>query len=85
MLLSRGPRVEQQVTSGNASVDSSGPDVDSNVSGAKEEELRGVVGIREHKFPAVAPLAIPGLPEHGRGGLGERTLVWDCDSKHGLS
>ena len=74
--------LQQQVTAGEADVEPPGAHVDRDVAGAEVEELDVVLRIDQHQLLGVLALAVPGLMEHRRRRLRERTLVGDCDAQH---
>ena len=79
-----GAGVEEQVAAGDADVEGARADVGGDVARAEVEELDPVAGVGGVQVARVAAAGVPGLPQHLRGGLGERALVGHGDSEHVL-
>ena len=75
--------IEEQITAGDAGVDGALAHVDGDVSRAQEEQLDSVGLVEENELASGAAGAVPGLGEHGDGGLGQRPLVGHGDAQHG--
>ena len=77
-----GAGVEQQVAAGDADVEGARADVGGDVARTEVEELDPVAGVGGVQVARVAATGVAGLPQHLRGGLGERALVGHGDSEH---
>ena len=57
-------------------------DVDGDVPGPQEEQLDLVGLVQQDELASGAAGAVPGLGEHGGGGLGQGALVGHGDAQH---
>src|SRR5687768_5207703 len=77
--------VEEQVAPGDAEREVTGAHVGGDVARAQVEELDVVGAVDADEVAVGRALPVTGLPQHLRGGLGQRPLVGDGDAQHGPS
>lgn len=82
VLDSRSTRIDEQVTAGDAHVNSTGTDVHGHITRTQEEELDVVDLVGQNEFTPATALAVSGLHEHLARGIGEGTLVGYSNAKH---